>query len=337
LPALTVTSTLVTNTGSLGWSRDWQALRPAPGVLVWAGGQDFWWGCDFCPITFRPVAGGGFSSGPGFFTAPYWRGSGGNGQLVAFDVEEPAQPRFASRITLANTNRWGFSAAFAANGLVYLSHQTVQYTNISTYRSFLDVVDYAEPGDPLLREPVNIPNPLVGIAHSGALLYSLGPHWNADPTLGWRDYLDASAYDGVAAHLVDSLPLPAPWPRPVLVLGTNVIVADPGDAYSTNIILPTLETWTLTGSGKFLKLGSLTLPSALSDLYALPGLVAANDLDWNINLLDTADPAKPRLITREKPPVCYWWPDLGHADGSLTAGGVWLPLGPYGVARIPAN
>jgi hypothetical protein len=116
LPALTVLSKSLTNTHPIGWSTDWQGLWPKPDVLVWSGGQDFWWWCELCPLPASPV--NGPVGAPGLFWWPYWRGAGGNGHLIAFETSNPDTPMLASEVDLTETNRWSFSRAFLANGLV---------------------------------------------------------------------------------------------------------------------------------------------------------------------------------------------------------------------------
>jgi hypothetical protein len=262
---------------------------------------------------------------------------------MAFDAGNPDTPVFASQVDLTDTNRWGFSRAYLANSLVYLSHQTSAYiapinpTNGGTwvFKTFLDVVDFAAPADPLVRDPVSIPNQLAGVDTSGALLFSVGAHWNSDPSTPWREYVDASAYDGVSAHLVDSLALSTQWPHPVLVLGTNVLVADPGDTIS-NTVPPILSTWAVSNAGKFERLGSATLASPISDLALFPGLVATAAWDSTIHLYDDSNPPALRSIGAGKPPLCWWWSDLRHADGNSSLG-LWVPLGPYGAFEIPVG
>jgi hypothetical protein len=339
LPSLTVVGQTVTNLESLGWSRDWQALWPKPDVLVWAGGQNFWWWCEVCPLGGGGLLGG--PVGPGIVWPPFWRGSGGNGRLIAFSVTKPDSPQLVSQVDLTATNRWSFSHAFLADVLIYSSHQTSQFvpdayqTNYGTwtYYSFLDVVDFTDPGDPLVRAPVSIPNPLVGVAASGALLFSLGTHWSTDPNAPWGEYLDASAYDGVSAHLIDSLALSPVWPHPVLVLSTNVLVGNPGDNNPTNMVAPTLETWTVLNTGKYGRLATLTAAAPVSDLNSFPGLVVATDSASSVDLFDATDPAGLRVAGSGKLPLCWWWPDLAHSDGNLSTG-FWIPLGPYGVTHI---
>jgi hypothetical protein len=347
LPSLTVLSQSVTNIGSIGWSTDWRALWPKPDLLVWAGGQDFWWWCELCPV---PASGGpvglpngGPAGAPGLIWWPYWRGSGGNGHLIAFDASNPDSPVLASQVDLTDTNRWGYGRAFLANSLIYQSHQTSEFvppsdpTNSGTwvYKSFLDVVDFAAPADPLVRDPVSIPNQLVGVDNSGALLFTVGSHWNTDPTAPWREFLDASAYDGVSVHLVDSLALSTQWPHPVLTLDTNALVADPGDTIS-NTVPPTLATWALSNVGKFVRLGTVAVTSPVADLAPYPGLVATAAWDSTVSLFDLANPAVLRPIGAGSSPLCWWWPDIQHAGGNSSLG-LWVPLGPYGVFQVPTK
>ena len=340
LPGLTVVGQVITNVAPLGWSTEWEPLWPKPDVLLWAGGQNFWWWCELCPFGGGPL--GGTVGLPGLIWPPFWGGGGGNGRLLAFNVSAPDSPQLASQVDLTATNRWGFSRALLAGNLVYVSHQTSQFvpdqTNYGTWKfySYLDVVDFGDPADPLVRDPVNIPNPLMGVAASGSLLYSVGTHWATDPNASWGDYLDASAYDGVTAHLIDSLALSTFWPHPVLVLGTNVLVGNPGNYDPTNTIAPTLETWTVSNAGKFTRLGSLIIPSPVSNLNSLPGLLAATDSQSNVDLFDPTDPANLHLVGSGKSPLCWWWPNLTDSDGNLTAG-LWVPLGPYGVTHVPVQ
>src|SRR5262249_29699797 len=112
-------------------------------------------------------------------------------------------------------------------------------------RYYLDVVDYADAKSPTLRAPVNIPGQLNGISMGGSLLYTVAPHWTNWVT-DWAEWLDASAYDGVSAALVNSLPLPADWPHPLLIAGSNIFLGRPDTKAGTS----QLETWTLDNSGK---------------------------------------------------------------------------------------
>lgn len=359
LPAIEVLGATQAQTQPLGWSRDWQAVWPQPDVLVWVGGQEFWWWrCFDCAL---PLADG---LGMPRIWPPYGGGTGG--RLLAFDVGHPAQPEFASEISLLISNAWSFGKAFAADGLVFLSHQAVEFIpglvspwqmtaptlavdpasgdtipgsgrlGTWTQTAYLDVVDYADPRDPLVRQPVNIPGTLVGLAHRGSLLYTTGPHWTTNASTAWNEYLDASAYDGVSAHLIDSLPLPTTWPHPVLAEGATVFLGWAGEASMTTNRTPgSVQSWTLSAAGRFTRLDTLTVPNPASVLKGFPGLLVLQETDATVDLVDVTDPSALRLIRRVSPESC-WWFDLEHAAAEASRG-VWIPLGPYGVATIPVK
>src|SRR5207247_7646898 len=224
-------------------------------------------------------------------------------------------------------------------------------------RSYLDVVDYADARSPTVRPPVNIPGTLNGVSHQGAVLYTIGTHWTTNQTLAWTEYLDASAYDGVSAHLIDSLALPTAWPHPVLVVETNLFIGRPGYTNSGVIIGPVypvsgvatadgsngasndapvhyLETWFLAANGKLTQSGSAPLALPASALVDFGALLAAQQTDNTLLLFDASNGASLREVGKGRPTGCFWF-DLTHADGALGRG-LWIPLGAYGVAQIPA-
>jgi len=234
--------------------------------------------------------------------------------------------------------------------LVYLSHQasveladtnTVSSTNLLIFswaptrfeRAFLDVVDYADARHPAVRPPVNIPGTLEGLSHSGALLYTVGFHRTSTNWYEGENALDASAYDGVSAYLVDSLSLSNIAPHPVLVSGTTVFL---GRAQSfsgrTNLVPPTLETWTLSRAGDFTNLGRVILPGAASDLVSFPGLLAAPTDGNSLLVFDRSDPAALPQVGEGPTTGCLYF-NLRHGDGAR-ARALWLPLEAYGVTQV---
>lgn len=358
LPALEVTGETEADTGYFGYSGNFQAVWPKEDVLVFSGGGfNFWWDCFNCGI---PMAADIAVRGGGLFWPGY---GGGGGQLLAFDVANHAAPSFASYVDLATNGWWSFSEAFASDGLVYLSHQTsffvvldkvespatpdadlakdpAQVGNVifpsGTWvsRSFLNVVDYASPKDPLVRKPVNVPGRLQGLSHSGAVLYTTGTRWKENQT-DWTEYLDASAYDGVSAQHIDSLALSSLWPHTVLVSAGNIFIGRPDEAAAATEQTGNLETWRLSDEGKFTRLGNVTLQSPANQLGMFDGLLAAQQNNNTVVLFDASNAAALRPVGEGSPSGCLWF-NLKHADGELSRG-LWLPLGPYGVASIPAQ
>jgi hypothetical protein len=193
---------------------------------------------------------------------------------------------------------------------------------------YLDLVDYAAPTNPVVRKPVNIPGELQGIAYDGALLYTVGQRAATGGGAEREQWLDASAYDGVEAHLVDSLALANQAAPRVLVSGATVFLARP--APDTNSA-PQLESWTLPGTGKFTKLSGAALTQPAQYLAAFDELIAVQNSN-EFQLFDARNPAVLTSIGSGGPPGCVGF-SLYQADGSATRG-LWLPLGPFGVYNI---
>ena len=206
------------------------------------------------------------------------------------------------------------------------------------------MIDYSDSANPTLRKPVNIPGRLQGISHDGEVLYTTGTRWTTNQS-DWNEHLDASAYDGVSAHLIDSLVLPNTWPRPLLVSAGNIFLGRPAEA-AGQIIGPVfpgggatqpgvLETWKLSAAGKFERLGSLAIQSAATGLREVGGLLVASRSNPSVALFDPSNPAALRQVGQGSPLGCLYF-DLTRADGALGRG-VWLPLGAYGVAQVSAT
>ena len=377
LPQFNVIGSTTTSLNSLGFGGDFQAVWPKPDTLVFSGGGfNFFWGCWDCPMPLAMDVAGAAIRGPIFW--PWYGGNGGH--LLAFDVHEPSAPAFASEVDLT-TNEWGnFSSAFVADELVYLSHQRSLFVPLDgsggatpagaggagvvgadpakggdvisppsgtwVSQTFLNVIDYGDAHQPLVRKPVNIPGQLQGLSHGGAVIYTVGTRWTTNQ-MDWTEYLEAGAYDGVSVHLIDALALSDSWPRTVLISDGNIylgrVPATAGNAAVIGPVFPgggtqqdgLLETWRLSDAGKFTRLGSVTLDSPATALALFGGLLAVNGTDRNVALFDSSNPSALRAVGKGGPAGCLWF-DLNHADGALGRG-LWLPLNIYGVARVSAT
>jgi len=316
------------------------AVWAKPDLLVWSGGTqiNWWWGIE------APMAAMGAPVGIGIMP---WRGWGGGGSLAAFDVSDAAQPSLKGVVQVA-TNGWNFSKPFVAEGLVYLSHQTTDQitipidpaidpsktnatttawgngTNIIRFvtRTFLDVIDYADAANPVVRKPVNIPGMLQGATHRGGVIYTTGMHFDLDGNSDGTEFLDASAYDGVAAFLIDSLTL-TNWPRPIVVNGPDVFLGRP----------TSLERWRLNDDATFAKLSTTDTKGPVYSLRFFGDLVAMRT-DNRFRLYDAADRGAFKPVG-DSPMFCNAGGDLESADGSLQRG-LYVPVSEYGVMFAPA-
>lgn len=346
LPDLTIEGETELSLNLPGWGSNWRAVWPRPGLIVWSGGgYNYWWRW---PVLDMPVA-------MDFAPWPYW--GGGGGRLIAFDVSEPTEPRFVSDVDLGGENWWSFSGAHAANGLVYLSHQTSEYIENQSpegtdpaakpsenpakpagywvQRTFLDVVDYADAKDPLVREPVSIPNSLVGLGFEGNVIYTQGPHWEPDTPYNWVEYLDASSYLGSEVRLVDSLQLSDSWPHPVHIVGPNIFIGNPSNNDPDKPTANLLESWVLSAQAKFEPLATVELASPAATLADFRGMLAVQESGSAISLFQIGDAAGLELIGRGQPTLC-WGYNLTHADGD-PGRGLWMPMGTYGVGFVPTG
>lgn len=343
-----------------GYYSSFKALWPDEGLLVWSGNSSYY--------------GGWYYGGPMRLAVDFWPGGwgGGNGRLLAYDTST-ANPALLSDLTLAYSEdqpRWDFSEAFATDGLIYLSHQESRFIPNATIpgveppplpqtnpdaadgsdaetepptagvwvqRFFLDVVDYADPGDPTVRDPVNLPGSLIGLSHGGAIVYTRGFRYDDRWETDWQTYITACAYDGVEAMRVDALPLPTnEWPvttllhQGVIFLGLPERVAD--DTARTAGAPPRLEQWTLGLEAKFVRLGTTELKQPATELRAFDdGLfVIRNYQDLALYSWEEPHILRP-LDSAGAGSTCFWF-DLSKADGSLDQG-LWLPLNSYGLAH----
>jgi hypothetical protein len=331
LPALEVLGKSSLRVEIPGWGGGWEALWPKPGLLVLAGGGmgGWWWGPW---LDWR--GGGGIVSD--FWYRPGAWGMGG-GQLLAFDVSSSSSPTLVSELNLTTNGWWNFSPSIGVGTLVYLSHSSSEPAGDPTgtwiQRSSLDVIDYSDSAIPTVRKPVSIPGKLEGVTHDGELLYTSGVHWTTNQT-DWRTWLDASAYDGVSAHPVCTLPLPESWPHPLLVVNQSVLIGRPGyDATSTNNPTHKLETWAVDEKGEFVLISAVNLAQAANTMVQRNGLLAVQRSDGGLELFDATDPTKLGPLASFTVPGCLWF-DLAASQGGL-AGGLWMPLGAYGVAHAP--
>jgi hypothetical protein len=329
------------------------ALWPKDDLLVWstgAGGYFPWrWGG---PID---VAVAGVAADAAMM--PIWWWGGSFGRFFAMSVSDPNKPAFKSYLDLTGTNNWwSYSKSFAVEGgLVYVSHQNNEFipgvvlsgstpaqpmvvidpatgekvTNtppvgIWVSKYYLDVVDFTDAENPVIRAPVNIPGQLAGVSDAGAMLYCQSFHYNKDYTTDYTDWIDAAAYDGVSAFLVDSLHLPAVWPHPYAIAGRKVYLGVPAGTNTP----PAVQLWTLSDAGKF-TLGN-HVEFAANDLRVLNDALVIS-INGN-TVLYPATLGVPKPLGSVMTGGCMYG-SLENATGDLQDG-VFIPWNQYGVLRL---
>ncbi|MBM3822787.1 MAG: hypothetical protein FJ404_07880 [Verrucomicrobia bacterium] len=320
------------------------------GTLVWSDRSYPYWAWARLAVVDAAFIGRG---------GPWWGGGGGS-RLIASQINGAGLPQWVSMTRVNETQSWwNYSQAFASGTKVYLSHQSSEFVPnvlpkgqempkpvmtldergnevlitppMGTWitRYFLDVVDFADPAIPTVRKPVNIPGELRGLSHQGEVIYTAAPVW--DPvtlTTDWKEYIQASAYDGVSARLIDAVPLPESWPRESRVQEGRVLISKPGDKASSAKI----EVWKLGGAGKF-ELRSVANLSGNADGLALGS-------DW-IGVLQGGgkleffrwQPADALVKVGTGIFSSCTWLDMTKLAGSPEEG-FWVPNGAYGIGTI---
>jgi len=319
-------------------------LWPRAGLLVWSEGTTayqpwFWrggpgiWGPDLlvADIVF-----------PGLWW-PWWGGDSTR-SLVAFEVSDPAAPQLTSVTTLGQDSTGdSFSEAFAADDLLFLSRRVTRTLTpgerqerglapvfFAEHSDFLEVVDYTDAANPVVRALADLPGTLAGISHGGRLIYTEASEVLADASGTTTNRLHALAYDGVAASLVDSLGLPANWPRPVLVRDNGQVLI--GRPAATTGDVPALEAWALTLEGRFMRQATLPTGTPVQQVRAFDDVLVAETGDRFL-FLSPGSPAELSLLgTGERP--CSLGAELTTGAASATTG-LWLARGFNGLWHVP--
>jgi hypothetical protein len=259
-------------------------------------------------------------------------------------VDDPSRPAFVSEHRFNPASGWGFSVPFAAQGLIFFSHEQSDY--VSTYAGrwqvskewrvgeYLDVIDYSDPAFPTARPSISVPGQMAGLSPDGKMLYLLGAALlrSGAPAANETEAVHACAYDGVDAYLVNSLALSATWPRPVRIEGARVFL---GRASADGAKASQAESWALSAAGRFTLQAVVALKRPASSLACFGGLLAAQDAAGGIELFDASDPSVLLPCGAGEPPGGVWF-DLSRAAGAPDEG-VWLPLDDFGLASVPVN
>jgi len=342
------------------------ALWPKDDQVVWTEATTWFGAYDLGFI--RPLVGspGAFTSktepivlrtdmalpmiGPGFWWGPWWGQE--TRHYLAFDLAEPAAPKFASHTQLGGTNDWnGFSESFVADGKVFVSHRVSTYipvppTNapvtgatggalqlplwqpgVWEHHSFLDVLDFSDLANPVVRAPVEFPETLRGTSHKGSLVYAARAD-RTEPSAGTGKSLHALAYDGVKASLVASLALPELWPQPLVVSPEGRVVL--GRAFTN--AAPTLESWSINLAGEFARYASVSFAVPAEEVHTFGDLLVVSGGE-EYRLFTLADPDTLVALGRADRPCGLGFEWRHVAASSVT--GLWIPRGGPGLWHAP--
>lgn len=333
------------------WGSAMSAFFPSDATVVWTetgggtSGYPWWyWGpMTDAAVGIRPAFG------------IWWPGIQGNRHLIALDIAEPGDPVVASVTPFENNGSiHSFSAVAQAGTRLHFSHRHSVWKNpdpegdrviddaalwiappgswqpeIYETRFLLDVVDLADPYEPVIRPPAPLPGDLLGVAVDGALLLAAGDaRWdtNGIPTRP----LHGIAYDGVTPNRVALLEEPGieSWH---MAEGARVVGFRRGRPDDGNGTPSALQPWHLSAGGDWESEPSAPLAPDTYEVHRFEDLwVTAGGRLFEFHRLPV-DAAFSRL--GEAGRACSWWFNWDHADGSADDG-LWIPLGEYGLQHL---
>jgi alpha-tubulin suppressor-like RCC1 family protein len=227
---------------------------------------------------------------------------------------------------------------------VFLEEQTQQQaqsvivTNVTPVywygdRHWLDVVDYEQdPALPAFREPASLPGRLQGISHHGALLYTVATA-AATPGVNLQEIrLSGLAYDGIVAHLVDTVSLSTNSAIDTANVAVHLdgVVVVASDSWTSGRPRR-LDCWQLDAQGRFGLLGLLDR-RAHSDALLLLGDLAVLSTEAGFEIVDFALPTSAVAL-----PVNESAGDIPTEINRVSGNrhtGVWLPVGEQGAIPL---
>lgn len=280
----------------------------------------------------------------GDFASPYYSAGG---KLYALDITNKAEPKFISSVSLTSVGTldeeprefWSEGQIRLLNGVVYFGLQSSQYIeteegqNRWMARHWLGQVDMSEPTAPQKRPLVEVPGTFQNVIDNGSggvvLFSSLYKNFYENEV--WRNTynIQASAFDGVTAYLIDELVDedsnygPRLFEEEFIVLGRT--------EYADGNSSTELTTYEWLSSGSFFEHASVSHSGAIYRLGVLDDILIAPG-SGELRFMDFTDPADPQKTTISFPER-YFWQRIELID-IYDREFAYIPQGWYGVESL---
>jgi hypothetical protein len=316
-----------------------RALEATPNLLLWvepsSTGPGWGWPTDILLPGVMPGIAIGDAILPGG-RGWWWWWWQNSLVIVAEDISAIGNPVLQSAVTLGGTEKHqGFSDAFVSEGRLYVSHReaiTREETKgsdatggiitpglptpwwVTETRHVLNVVDFADPAEPMFRTQIGLPAELVGISHRGGLLYTAGSTTN---TPAGRHELSALAYDGLGAALVDVTAVSAHSGVQAKADG-RVYAVEPVQA---NAASARVESMWISSEGRWTRGTSVNVPGASPVLRGVGSLLITDSTEGLGFVRPTEDGA---ALLGVMTGTCGFWIDWTAGDSGADAA-VWAP------------
>lgn len=309
------------------------------GRLLWyppeASNNSFWWRCGMCAIDLV----GDVAIGGGFLKMP-WRWGGGQPEdMLVVDVADPATARVVAReaaVPVGDNSHSGRVFLSADNRLL-ASWSTWSVTDTGWIeQSFVQEIDLADTAAPRRGPMATVPALVQGVYRTGSgglVLFASRQEIlvNPDATTTWTNHsiVDALAYDGVQAFLLDTIRLEGAAQMPTVVFGPHFLVLQHSSDGTKGAALRLLALDQATG--KWSVLPDIALTVRWPTLEQRGGYLFASDTYQTETIALHQLPATPARTTQPlEAPV---W-DQSALALDLPDRAAWLPVGSYGVERL---
>jgi hypothetical protein len=265
-------------------------------------------------------------------TANIWRGGSNDVASVVCPVRvsDPTAPSAIAPLTIKGPNgapvRIEAGLPQASGGFLFLSYLEDATESIATNgvrsvqsRAWLQVLDFRNGSDPVVRDRVSLPGELVAVSDvesRGALLFTVDPG---------RSTFRACAYDGSSAFQMDSWTSPSEVSAFTRGEGAQLFVAR-----TTAASQPISALGFDSAAGRFRVTATVNLPHATYELVTRGGLLLTSQ--WgkvSATPLQTGGTFGQPVSLETDPTL---WIQLGRASVRPSPNqGVWFPAGAYGV------
>ncbi|MGI9240078.1 MAG: beta-propeller domain-containing protein, partial [Verrucomicrobiales bacterium] len=256
-------------------------------------------------------------------------------EMIAYEVDDPSDLSFLSRTLVRPDNLSRIGKAFLHGDKLMLSYKGSTYDGLRhSNRYFVQEVGFAQPEEPVVSTPVNVPGSLEGTFEIGdgqLLLFTTTPKFRGNTQWSFQTsnaLLQASIYDGSSAFLANEISIEDGRYTPTVVSGQFVIKS----YWDFDFQGLKLFAWS-PDDGTFSDAAQIDLGHVPEALHLHGGILFAQSAG-KISAIPLESLLEPEAhLTTDWPAYRYatWLHRLRVSPDRKTA---WIPAGNYGVETI---
>jgi hypothetical protein len=269
---------------------------------------------------------------------PYYYG--GPGRVFTVDILDKTNPRILAAVDLQEENQWGEGNYRLLGATLYYGCQNSEQiphpdkeTSEWHQHHWLKQLDLSEPAAPVKRDPLKLPGTFehaFATPGGGVVLFTSVTESSYVENVWTTEYrVQALAFDGLAAYLLDELVVPGGAYGARLFDDSRIVLAQTRydtDGAQTDL---TIHEWLATGS--FQTVQTLRRPGAVHTLSESDDLLIAAESD-GLTFIEFTDPADPDPASVTVTGIQFWG-DLDSID-IYQREFAYVPLGMRGVEPV---